>query len=344
MFARRHPFLYALLIFAGIVSATLIVLTLIITIGFNRVSGYRSGQFSGKEKVGVVELSGVITDARAPIRHLKRFRDDKSIRAIVLRVDSPGGSVGPAQEIYREIVKTKKKKKIVVSMGTLAASGGYYVAAAADKIMASPGTITGSIGVIMGYANFEKLLEKIGLVPVVIKSGQFKDIGSPSRTMSSEERKLLQELSDGIHQQFIRDVAEGRSLSVDQIRKVADGRILTGEAAHQAGLVDRLGNLEDAVQWAGNLAGVKGAVEAVYARDKEIPFLKYLFESTATLSNCMLLISTFRLIRAANQSKLLTSPNPSRITSGVSSINEMTLEGCPGTTPPSITTSSRLPK
>ncbi len=283
MFARRHPLLYSLLIFAGIVSGTLIVLALIITIGFNRAVGYRSGQSSGKEKVGVVELSGVITDARTPIRHLIGFREDKSIRAIVLRVDSPGGSVGPAQEIYREIVKTKKTKKIVVSMGTLAASGGYYVAAAADKIMANPGTITGSIGVIMGYANFEKLLEKIGLVPVVVKSGQYKDMGSPTRTMSSEEKKLLQEVSDGIHRQFIQDIADGRGLTVDQVRKVADGRIITGEAALQAGLVDRLGNMEDAVQWAGNLAGVKGTVEAVYARDKEIPFLKYLFESTLNL-------------------------------------------------------------
>lgn len=282
MFARRHPFLYSLLLLAGIVSGTLILLTLIVTIGFNRLAGFSDRYTSEKEKVGVVELSGIISDARTPIRHLKRFREDKTIQAIVVRVDSPGGSVGPAQEIYREIIKTKKKKKIVVSMGTLAASGGYYVAAAADKIMANPGTITGSIGVIMGYANFEKLLEKIGLVPVVVKSGQYKDIGSPTRTMSLEEKKLLQDLSDGIHRQFIQDVADGRGLPLDQVRNVADGRILTGEAALQAGLVDRLGNLEDAVQWAGNLAGVKGTVEAVYARDKEIPFLKYLFETTLT--------------------------------------------------------------
>lgn len=283
MFARRHPILFSLLIFTGMVAGTLIVLALIITVGFNGLNRLDDGIRSNKKKVGVVEVSGVISDARTPIRHLKRFREDPSIRAIVLRVDSPGGSVGPAQEIYREIIKTKKKKKIITSMGSLAASGGYYVAAATDKIMANPGTLTGSIGVIMGYANIEKLLEKIGLVPIVVKSGQYKDVGSPTRTMTPEEKQMLQDLSDSIHRQFIKDVADGRGLAMDAVRQMADGRIITGEAAHQVGLVDRLGNLEDAVQWAGTLAGVKGEVQAVYARDRERPLLKYLLESTLSL-------------------------------------------------------------
>lgn len=279
MFSRRHPLLFSILVFSGIISITLIVLGLIISSGFKKVAGFQDRRETGLPKVGVVELSGVITSARETVSQIKQFREDKSIRAIVLRIDSPGGTVGSAQEIYREIIKTKTKKKIVASMGTLAASGGYYVAAGADKIMANPGTITGSIGVILGYTNFEKLLEKIGLVPVVVKSGQYKDLGSPTRPMSPEEEQLLQEVSDGIHRQFINDVADGRGLAVDKVSKIADGRIFTGETALQMGLVDRLGNMEDAVQWAGHLAGVKGDVEAVYAPERAFPFYQYLTES-----------------------------------------------------------------
>lgn len=280
MFSRRHPFLFSILVFSGIVSVTIIVLGLVITLGFGKLNNFGELRASGKEKVGVVELTGVITDSRKTTAHLKQFREDKTIKAIVLRINSPGGSVGPAQEIYREIIKTKQKKKMVASMGALAASGGYYVAAGADKIMANPGTITGSIGVIMGYTNFEQLLEKIGLVPVVVKSGQYKDIGSPARTMSLEEKQLLQQVTDGIHRQFISDVAEGRGLAIDKVEKVADGRIFTGEAAVNMGLVDRLGNMDDAVQWAGRLAGVEGEVKAVYARDKAFSLLKYFSETT----------------------------------------------------------------
>ncbi len=280
MFSRRHPFLFFSLIFTGIVSLTIVVLALLVSIGLKDITGFGERRASGKETVGIVEITGVISDSRQPIRHLKQFRKDKSIKAIVLRIDSPGGSVGPSQEIYREVIKTRKKKKIVASMGALAASGGYYVAAAADKIMANPGTITGSIGVIMGYTNVEKLLEKIGLVPVVVKSGRFKDVGSPVKTMGSEEKLILQQVTDGIHHQFIRDIADGREMAIEKVRQVADGRIFTGEAAVQIGLVDRLGNLEDAVQWAGQLTGAKGEVQAVYPRETDFSFLKYLTETT----------------------------------------------------------------
>ncbi len=280
MFSRRHPFLFFSLAFTGIVSITIVVLALIVSIGLGDLFGFGEMRASGKEKVGIVEIAGVITDSRQPIRHLKQFGEDKSIKAIVLRIDSPGGSVGPSQEIYREVIKTRKKKKIVASMGGLAASGGYYIAAAAHRIMANPGTITGSIGVIMGYTNVEKLLEKIGLVPVVVKSGRFKDVGSPVRAMAAEEKQVLQRVTDGIHHQFIRDIADGREMEIEKVRQVADGRIFTGEAAVQLGLVDRLGNLEDAVQWAGELTGVKGEVEAVYPRETDLSLLKYLTETT----------------------------------------------------------------
>ena len=161
---------------------------------------------SGGEKVGVIEIPDVITDAKATLKALKRFRENPSVRAIVMRIESPGGAVGPSQEIYREVLKTVKTKKVVASLGSVAASGGYYSAAGADGIMANPGTITGSIGVIMGFANFQELLKKIGLVPVVIKSGEFKDVGSPVREMTDSERQI----SGGLRTQDPPPVHSGR--------------------------------------------------------------------------------------------------------------------------------------
>jgi protease-4 len=211
---------------------------------------------------------------------LKRFREDDAIKAIVVRIDSPGGAVGPSQEIYREMQKTVENKTVVASMGAVAASGGYYVAAGADKIMANPGTITGSIGVIMGFANYQALLEKIGLVPVVVKSGEYKDMGSPTRRMTDSERKIFQELTGKIHDQFVSDIATGRGMAVDRVATLADGRIFTGSESKAMGLVDRLGNFEDAVQWAGDLGGIQGEVRTVFAKDQHLSFLDYLLMHT----------------------------------------------------------------
>ena len=171
MFSRRHPFLFFLLAFSGIMMGGIIIISLLMVIG----SG--DSNISFKEKVGIIEISGVIFDAKNVLYSLKQFREDDSIKAIVLRIDSPGGGVGPSQEIYREIRKTIKEKKVIASLGSVAASGGYYAASGADGIVANPGTITGSIGVIMSYTNFREALNKIGLVHVVVKSGEFKDIG-----------------------------------------------------------------------------------------------------------------------------------------------------------------------
>lgn len=232
------------------------------------------------EKVGVVEISGIITEAGDTIRNIKKYREDDSIKAIVLRIDSPGGVVGPAQEIFREVRKTIGEKKIIASMGSVAASGGYYIAAGTDGIMANPGTITGSIGVIIGYTNFEEILQKIGLYPVVVKSGEFKDMGSPVRKMTEREKKLLQDFVDSTHRQFVTAVAEGRKMDPDKVRSIADGRIITGEDAKSLGLVDRLGNIEDAIEWAGRMGGIKGKISAVYSRKADISFLDYFIESS----------------------------------------------------------------
>ncbi len=221
-------------------------------------------QFSTREAVGVVEVKGVITDSEQVIKELVRFRRSDKIKAIILRVDSPGGGVAPTQEIYREIQRTKASKTVIASLGGLAASGGLYVASAADKIVSNPATVTGSIGVIMQMVNIEGILGKVGFQPVVIKSGKYKDIGSSTRTMTDEERVILQNIVDQLHQQFVKDVAQGRGLEVDAVGEMADGRIFTGEQAKQLGLVDRLGNFEDAVAWTAQLAGLEGPVKLIY--------------------------------------------------------------------------------
>ena len=274
MFSRRHPYLFFLLVSFAIFTG--------LTLGVMAMAAWMARGTGGAdgEAVGVVEIEGAIADARDTIESIRRFRKDEDIKAIVIRIDSPGGAVGPSQEIYREIRKTVETKKVVASMGAVAASGGYYVACATDGIVANPGTITGSIGVIMGYTNFRQLLDKIGMVPVVIKSGPYKDTGSPTREMRDDEREILQSITSNIHEQFVTAIAEGRKMDRAQVEQVADGRIFTGEDAKSRGLVDRLGNFEDALEWAGELGGIDGEVVPVYARDEKLSLLRYLMSSS----------------------------------------------------------------
>jgi len=227
-----------------------------------------SKKVSPGEKVALVNVIGVILDSSGVVEELKKHAKDSSIKAIVLRVDSPGGTVPPAQEIHNEILKVMKKKKVVVSMGTVAASGGYYIAAPADKIMANAGTLTGSIGVIMEIPNVKGLMEKIGIETQVIKSGKLKDTASVFRSLKPEEKELLQSVLDDVHDQFIRAVSDGRGLDFEDVKKIADGRIFTGRMAKEAGLVDELGSLEDAIALAGQLSGIKGEPEVVRKEEK----------------------------------------------------------------------------
>ena len=275
MFTRRHPYLFFILTFTAVVATALVVMTFLFTLGT------RESDFDFGEKVGVIEVNGIITESKTVLNQLKRFREDKSIKAIVVRINSPGGAVGPSQEIFREIRRTSAVKKVVASMGTIATSGGYYIAAGANGIVANPGTITGSIGVIMGFTNYQDLLHKIGLVPIVIKSGKYKDIGSPVRKMKPEERKILTDFADKIHQQFIQAVIDGRKMDRKKVESLADGRIFTGQESKKLGLVDRLGNLEDAIEWAGRLGGIKGTISTVYAKEKKFSILKLLTDSSA---------------------------------------------------------------
>ncbi len=224
--------------------------------------------FSTEDRIALVRVEGVILDSQSTVTELKRFGENPFIKAIVLRIDSPGGGVVPSQEIYDAVqrVRNKNSKAVIASMGTVAASGGYYIASATDRIIANPGTLTGSIGVIMETANVEGLLKKIGVEGIVVKSGKFKDVGSPLRRMSDEERALLQSVMDDVHKQFIEAVAAGRSMEPAAVQALADGRIFTGRQAKEAKLVDELGNLEDAIQLAAELAGIEGEPKVVEPR------------------------------------------------------------------------------
>jgi protease-4 len=230
-------------------------------------------------KVAVVDIEGIISESREIINRLHTLRDDDKVKAIVLRIDSPGGTVGPAQEIHAELIKLQKLKPVVTSMGSVAASGGYYIAAATQKIFANPGTITGSIGVLVEAANFEELLAKVGLRSEVIKSGAYKDTLSPTRTMQADERSLIQAVVDNIHAQFVKAVAEGRSLPREKVLAIADGRILSGEQALEAGLIDELGNLYDAIESAADLAGLEGEPDVLYPPEKKPALLDFLLET-----------------------------------------------------------------
>jgi protease-4 len=267
--AKRSP-LFVLLMLGAIMAFFIGVVLLILP-----MTG-KAGFWAKSNKVGVVEVVGVITDSKATLNHLKKFRENEAIKAIVMRINSPGGAVGPSQEILEEIIKTRQKKKVVASMGTVAASGGYYIASGADIIMANPGTLTGSIGVIMNFTNIEKLTQKLGIDLYNLHAGKFKDVGSPTRPMTPVEREYLQKLLDNVHEQFIVDVARGRQMLAHKVREVADGRVFTGEVAKNLGLVDQLGNLPDAIELAGRLGGIKGKIDAVYLPKEKMSILSLL--------------------------------------------------------------------
>ncbi|NOY65110.1 MAG: signal peptide peptidase SppA [Nitrospirae bacterium] len=220
------------------------------------------------DRVAIVRIEGTIVGSQSVIDQLKEYSKDPSVKAVVLRINSPGGAVAPSQEIFEEVKKLRENKPVVVSMGALAASGGYYISAPATKIYANPGTITGSIGVIMEIPNLKGLMDKVGIKTEVIKSGKHKDLASVFRGIGEEERKILQGVLDDVHDQFIKAVAEGRKLPYDKVKSIADGRIFTGRQAKEIGLVDEIGNIEDAIREAARLGGIEGEPHIVEKEEK----------------------------------------------------------------------------
>ncbi len=231
----------------------------------------RSGS-PGDVNVGVVEVLGEIVDSRKTVEQLDEFRTRDDIKAVIVRVDSPGGAVGPSQEIYDAILRLREEKKVVASMGSTAASGGYYISAAADKIYANAGTLTGSIGVIFQLPNVEGLMRWAGVKMTTLTAGDMKDSGSPFRTMTEPERELLEGMLADVHSQFIEAVASGRGLEVDQVKPYADGRVFSGRQAKEWKLVDELGGLDAAARGVLALAEIEGEPELVYPK-KEKPLL-----------------------------------------------------------------------
>jgi protease-4 len=231
-------------------------------------------------RVGVLVVKGGIgmgdggPDADDVLKKVKRFADDESMKAVIVRIDSPGGSVGPSQEIHDEVKKLAGRKTVVCSLGNLAASGGYYIAVACPKIVAAPGTLTGSIGVISQFVNVKGLAERFDVRLETVKSGKLKDAGNPFRDMTPEDRAYWQALIDRVHGQFLAAVAEGRKLDVEKVRKIADGRVVTGAEAKDLGLVDQLGNFYDAVELAKNEAKLTGEPHLVYPPDERGRFLE----------------------------------------------------------------------
>jgi len=236
----------------------------------------------GKPQIGILQIKGIILDAEEYLMAINAMAKDRSIKAIVVRIDSPGGSVGASQEIFEELKKIRVKKPVIVSMGSVAASGGLYVALGGTKIFASPGTVTGSIGVVLEIPNIEKLLKKIGVETETIKSGAYKDTGSIYRPLTPEEKEYLKEKVKLIHDQFIKAISEERKISIEKVKEFADGRIFTGEEAQSLGLVDELGNFWDAVNEAKRMAKITEA-KLVFLPKKKGFLSKILEEKSSSI-------------------------------------------------------------
>jgi protease-4 len=274
---RRHPVLFGILLLFCTGLVFFFLAHFLLSTGRDRYT------LPSGNKVAVVEVQGVITDSKEIIKDIDEFAQNDHVKAIVVRIDSPGGAVAPTQEIYDALLEVGKKKKVVASMGSVAASGGYLLACGAEKIVANPGTLTGSISAVMHFANLQELMRKIGISASVVKSGKFKDIGSPVREMTEEERLLIQQVVDDVYEQLLDTISSRRKMPRESVRQLADGRIMTGRQAQQVGLVDYLGNQKYAVRLAAKLAGIVGEPEEIYPVRRE-PFLMDLLVENMTMA------------------------------------------------------------
>jgi len=267
---RRHP------VIVGLILLLLVAVGLAVLVRLIGLPGMSKSGLSFRHKIGVVTVQGIITESLEITEQLEDFGRDDKIRAVVVRIESPGGGVVPSQEIHDAILSLKRHKKVVASMGSVAASGGYLIACAADWIVASPGTITGSLSAVMHYANVEGLMKKLGLQAFVVKSGRYKDIGSPTRMMTPEEKAILQGVVDDSCAQFVEVIQKNRKIPADRLMEITDGRIFTGRQAKTLGLVDELGGFDLAVRKAGRLAGLKEKPDIVFPPERSAGFWELL--------------------------------------------------------------------
>jgi len=260
---------------------TVVALALLLAYG-----GDSSGDFAFGNRIQVVDVEGELVDSRPIIEQLKRYEDSKSVPAILLNVDSPGGGVAASQEIYTEIKRLREKKhKIVVAyMSSVGASGAYYVSCPADKIIANSGTIVGSIGVIAEWVNYGDLLQWAKLKDVTFKTGEFKDTGSPTRALTDREKAYFQGLIDDMYVEFVEAVAAGRKLDVEAVRVLADGRVFTGRDAKEKKLIDEIGNFQDAVDLTASLAGITGKPNLLRATRQRVTLIDLLTGDVSRLN------------------------------------------------------------
>ena len=275
---RSGTFLIVLATIGGLALLGFLSTVLVVFLLFR--SGVQSVSQASGDRIGVVDIKGVITTPEKVLDALKQFRKNEHVKAVVLRIDSPGGAVGASQEIYQEARRLDKVKPVIASLGNTAASGGYYSAAGARYIVSDSGTVTGSIGVIMKLPNVEKLLEKLGIKTTVIKSGKLKDLASITRDLTPEERAILKSVMDDIHGQFIQAVSQGRKIPVEKVKALADGRIFSGKQAKALGLVDELGNFSVALEKAAEIAGIKGEWDVLYPRKDKITAIREILEDS----------------------------------------------------------------
>ena len=264
----------------GIIFAVCLI-AVILLLGSAFIFATQGGPLFGGEEIAIVNITGEIYQSKPVIDLLHRYEKRPRVKAIVLRIDSPGGGVASTQEIYEEVDKIRRKgeKPIIASLGSVAASGGYYIACGAERIVANPATITGSIGVLINILNAEELLSKIGINVKTITSVDYKDIGSTTRKLTPDEEKLLMGVIDNIHNQFLRVIEERRGLTPEELTSIADGRIFTGEQALEHQLIDELGNLDDAIEIAAEVSGIEGEPKIIMER-KKISLLQFILGST----------------------------------------------------------------
>jgi protease-4 len=272
-------------VIAVIILISFLIITFLTLFAFIGLSGEGSLLWTGVgKKVAIVDVHGVIQNSSEVVRQLRKYAKEGTVPAVVVHIDSPGGGAAPSQEIYEEINKLRKKgKKVVASMGSVGASGGFYVACAADTIVANPATLTGSIGVIFQFPVAEELFKKIGVKFEVVKRGEIKDVGSIARSMTKRERESLQSVVDDTYEQFVEVVAESRGMEKKDVLKIADGSIFTGKQARELGLVDVLGNLQDAIKIAGEMVGIEEFPKTVKEGKKKISWFDLLTQKVDDL-------------------------------------------------------------